>query len=216
MNFFGVGDDHYSWSYDGIRSQKFHGVTTGGVSNEYWQESFKWGPQDVIRVAMNVDDGELKFFYNHNDLGTAYNFPVTNRIINFENDEEAKEVPLLPYFPAITCQQSAYSGEISPQIIIQRAKMRYSPPEGYSTLGELMEEKQYVDKISLTHVPDSMTGLAISLQLKKYIEEMESRGLIEVPPPVENINVDAGEHAQKQSTSTSNTSTGDLGYDFNW
>jgi len=216
FEYFGVGDDDFSWSYDGVRSQKFHGNTTGGNVNQTWQETYKWGPSDVIRVSMNIDEGELKFLYNHNDLGTAYTFPVNRRVTNYDNEETEFIEPILPYYPAITCQQGTYGPDNQLQIIIQRAKMRYSPPEGYTALGELMEEKQFVDKISLTHVPDSMTGLVLSKQLKKYVDDMKTKGLIVVPPPIENVNVDAGEFAQKSTSTSTSTSTShtDYGYDY--
>jgi len=207
FEYFGVGDDDFSWSYDGVRSQKFHGNTIGNTQN--WQETFKWGPGDVIRVAMNIDDGELRFLFNHNDLGCVYNFPVNKHIQDFDSEEKAKQEPLLPYFPAITCQQSSYGGDIQIEVIVQRAKMRYGPPEGYTSLGEFLEEKQYVDKICLTHIGEEMTTLVISRQLTKFVDELKSKGLIVVPPPIENINVDAGEYAiSKGSTSTSTTNTG--------
>jgi len=212
FEYFGVGDDDFSWSYDGVRSQKFHGNTIGNT--QYWQESYKWGPGDVIRVAMNIDDGELKFLYNHTDLGTVYNFPVNSRITNFDNDEIAIKEPLLPYFPAITCQQSSYGGDIKPEIIITRAKMRYGPPEGYTALGEHMEEKQYVDKICLTHIGEEMTTLVIARQLTKFVDELKAKGLIVVPPPIENVNVDAGEYAQRQSTKPQTQTYNDYGYDY--
>jgi len=213
--YFGVGDDNFSWSYDGVRSQKIHGNTIG-TGNQYWQESYKWSPGDVIRVCMNIDEGELKFLFNHTDLGTVYTFPTSHRISNFENDESAKQEPFLPYFPAITCQQGSGYGDITPQVIIQRAKMRYGPPEGYTSLGEKMEENQFVSKLSMTNVPDSLTGTLISFQIKKFVDEMKSKGYIVVPPPIENVNVDAGELAQKNQnkTTTSTPSYNDFGYDY--
>jgi len=221
FEYFGVGDDDFSWSYDGVRSQKFHGNTTGG-NTQYWQEQYKWGPGDVIRVAMNIDDGELRFLYNHNDLGVVYNFPVNHRITNFDDDERAKQEPILPYFPAITAQQSSYGGEVKQiEVIIQRAKMRYGPPEGYTALGENMEEKEYVDKICLTHVGEDMETLVISKQLTLFVEELKGKGLIIVPPPIENVGVDAGELAQRGgggTTTTTTTTNNDFGggFDFNW
>jgi len=214
FEYFGVGDDDFSWSYDGVRSQKFHGNTTGGTSNPYWQESYKWQPGDVIRVAMNIDEGELRFLHNHTDLGVAYTFPVNHRIINFDDDEMAKKEPILPYFAAITCQQSSYGGDNKVEVIIQRAKMRYGPPEGYTALGENLEEKQYVSKICLTHIGEEMTTLVISRQLTKFVDELKQKGLIDVPPPIENVNVDAGENAIKQGTKPQTTSYNDYGYDY--
>jgi len=203
MEFFGVGDDDFSWSYDGVRGQKFHGNTIGNTQN--WQEGTRWAPGDVIRVCMNIDDGELKFLFNHTDLGTVYTFPTYHRITNFERDDIQE--PILPFFPAITCQQSSYGGDISPQIIIQRAKMRYGPPEGYTSLGEKMDEKQFVDKLSMTHVPTGVVGIVLSSQIKKFVDDMISKGYIVIPPGNENVNVDAGELAQKNQSKTS-TSTG--------
>jgi hypothetical protein len=213
FEYFGVGDDDYSWSYDGVRSQKFHGNTVGNTQT--WQETHKWGPGDCIRVAMNIDDGELKFLYNHNDLGTVYNFPIKKRVMDFPQGEEIKE-PLIPYFPAITCQQSSGGSDNTPQLIIQRAKMRYGPPEGYTSLGELMEERQFVDKVSLTHVPTSMTGLIISKQLQVFIDDMTTKGLIETPPPLENVGVDAGVYAQTHGSTTTTTTTDDYGGGFDF
>jgi len=218
FEYFGVGDDDFSWSYDGVRSNKFHGNTTGG-NNQLWQEQYKWGPGDVIRVGMNIDEGELRFLYNHNDLGVVYNFPVHHRVTNFDDDEMAKKEPILPYFPAITAQQSSYGDTKQIEVIIQRAKMRYGPPEGYTALGEKMEEKQYVDKICLTHIGEEMTTLVVSRQLTSFIEDLKSKGLIEVPPPIENVNVDAGELAQKgggSTTTSTSTSTNDYGGGFDF
>jgi hypothetical protein len=161
---------------------------------------------------MNIDEGELRFLHNHTDLGVAYTFPVNHRITNFDDDEMAKKEPILPYFPAITCQQGSYGGDNKIEIIIQRAKMRYGPPEGYTALGENLEEKQYVSKICLTHIGEEMTTLVISRQLTKFVDELKQKGLIDVPPPIENVNVDAGENAIKQGTKPQTQQY----FDYNW
>ena len=65
-NGLGVGDDIYSWAYDGWRQKKWNGsnVTYGGDA--------KWKAGDVVGCCIDIEGGSIRFLLNGKDLGEAY------------------------------------------------------------------------------------------------------------------------------------------------
>ncbi|RHZ29545.1 hypothetical protein DYB37_009115, partial [Aphanomyces astaci] len=71
----GVGDDQFSYAYDGRRKKKWH----HGISDDYWKQSCKAG--DVVGCLLDLDQGNMSFMLNGTSLGVAYSdlrreFPV--------------------------------------------------------------------------------------------------------------------------------------------
>ncbi|KAI8329366.1 hypothetical protein EDC96DRAFT_529431 [Choanephora cucurbitarum] len=64
----GVGDDVYSYGYDGDRAKKWHGRYTS-VKTSY---GFKWSEGDIITCAIDLDIGEIRYYKNGVDMGTAF------------------------------------------------------------------------------------------------------------------------------------------------
>jgi len=68
----GVGDDKYSWAYDGHRLKKWN-----AGSENYTTK--RWHPGDIVGCALDLDvpGGEMRFFLNGRDLGVAFtNFEI--------------------------------------------------------------------------------------------------------------------------------------------
>ncbi|KAJ3385285.1 hypothetical protein HDU92_003123 [Lobulomyces angularis] len=63
----GVGDDVYSYAYDGQRRKKWHG--TEPKNNSYGEE---WFAGDTITVLIDLDKSEISYLRNGIDLGVAF------------------------------------------------------------------------------------------------------------------------------------------------
>ena len=107
----GVGDDNYSWGYDGNRLCTW----VGGEQTLY--SDTKWKSGDTVGVAVDLDSrpSTLKFFLNEQDLGVAYS--------DFNS--------AWGLIPALTL--NAGDG-INCRVIFDRAKMVRPPPPGYHTV----------------------------------------------------------------------------------
>ncbi|CAO3594534.1 unnamed protein product [Absidia cylindrospora] len=64
----GVGDDEYSYGYDGCRCKKWHGRHRMRKTN-YGKT---WQVGDIITCALDLDRGEIKYYQNGDDLGVAF------------------------------------------------------------------------------------------------------------------------------------------------
>ncbi|KAI9090025.1 hypothetical protein DFS34DRAFT_380747 [Phlyctochytrium arcticum] len=64
----GVGDDHFSYAYDGHRRKKWHGVNPS--NNEYGEE---WFEGDAITVLLDLDIGQISYMRNGTNMGVAFN-----------------------------------------------------------------------------------------------------------------------------------------------
>ncbi|KAH9089407.1 hypothetical protein LEN26_019190 [Aphanomyces euteiches] len=62
----GVGDDSYSYAYDGRRKKKWH----NGVSDDYCKQACKAG--DIVGCLLDLDQGVMSFLLNGTQLGIAY------------------------------------------------------------------------------------------------------------------------------------------------
>eukprot|EP01084_Bolivina_argentea_P019713 36657_1 len=60
----GVGDDIYSWSYDGLKKKKCNSNAT-----DY---GIKWNVGDIIGCCIDMNNGIIKYYVNGNDLGSAF------------------------------------------------------------------------------------------------------------------------------------------------
>ncbi|KAI8639010.1 hypothetical protein BD408DRAFT_485133 [Parasitella parasitica] len=64
----GVGDDAFSYGYDGNRSKKWHGRYTS-MRTSY---GLKWAEGDVITCAIDMDNAEIRYYKNGKDMGVAF------------------------------------------------------------------------------------------------------------------------------------------------
>lgn len=63
----GVGDDDFSWAYDGGRRKKWHG---GQIGQDY--STTYWRPGDVVGCLLDLDVGTMSFMLNGQNLGIAF------------------------------------------------------------------------------------------------------------------------------------------------
>ncbi|TPX68227.1 hypothetical protein SpCBS45565_g03219 [Spizellomyces sp. 'palustris'] len=63
----GVGDNQYSYAYDGHRKKKWHGPCS--QSNEYGDDWYEW---DVITTLIDLDNKEISYLRNGVSLGVAF------------------------------------------------------------------------------------------------------------------------------------------------
>ncbi|KAJ3007231.1 UNVERIFIED_CONTAM: hypothetical protein HDU68_003633, partial [Siphonaria sp. JEL0065] len=63
----GVGDNAFSYAYDGNRVKKWHSFFT--TNNSYGEE---WTSGDVITVLIDLDEKTVSYLRNGNDLGVAF------------------------------------------------------------------------------------------------------------------------------------------------
>jgi hypothetical protein len=63
----GVGDDSFSWAYDGARGLLWH----GGGKREFGPRA-SWKPGDVIGCEIDLEAKQIRFFRNNEDMGVAF------------------------------------------------------------------------------------------------------------------------------------------------
>eukprot|EP00842_Homolaphlyctis_polyrhiza_P001277 jgi/Hompol1/214/HPOL_001512-RA len=63
----GVGDDDYSYCFDGSRVKKWHGNPTVGTAY-----GVKWAVGDTVTAVIDLDLGQMVFYLNGISLGTAF------------------------------------------------------------------------------------------------------------------------------------------------
>lgn len=126
----GVGDDRYSWSYDGSRAAFFYeDGFYGQYDNVHWQEN------DVCGCGIEIDGKNTKINYwlNGKFLGTAFQHDTLVPL-------SVKRCDLLPngpdttYFPAVTIQYSIATSR-SCELIFSPEDMQGCPlPNDYKPL----------------------------------------------------------------------------------
>ncbi|KAI9290273.1 hypothetical protein BC943DRAFT_10443 [Umbelopsis sp. AD052] len=109
----GVGDDDYSYAFDGCRAQKWHGRWSDERST-YGQE---WNAGDVITCLVDLEAGTMSYHRNGVDMGVAFERVACDKA----------------WYPAISVSTSQgckvyFGGEYDP--------LRYAPP-GYKGIASL-------------------------------------------------------------------------------
>ncbi|CAF1536897.1 unnamed protein product, partial [Didymodactylos carnosus] len=120
----GVGDNDYSWSYDGSRGTLYHNAT------DYFASSVRWTYDDVCGCGIEID-GEntvIKYWLNGELLGTAFTHKT--------NPDCECQCNLLPdgehtiYYPAASLSQGSCC-----EFIFSPEDMEKCPlPKGYKPL----------------------------------------------------------------------------------
>ncbi|KAJ3123503.1 hypothetical protein HK100_011586, partial [Physocladia obscura] len=113
----GVGDNAFSYAYDGNRIKKWHSIFT--TNNDYGEE---WVEGDVIGALIDLDNQTISFFRNGTDLGVA-----------FSNVDSSRE-----WFPAASLAGSQgcsflFGGANDP--------LRFKP-DNYISIGVVKDDKR--------------------------------------------------------------------------
>ncbi|CAF0943984.1 unnamed protein product [Adineta ricciae] len=124
----GVGDDQYSWSYDGSRAVFFN---NGGYCGQF--HDYHWKDNDICGCGIEIDgtNTKIKYWINGTFVGTAFEhdsfIPLTNVKCNLLPNGSSTT-----YFPAISLQN--YSSTRC-EIIVSPEDMDDCPlPHGYKPL----------------------------------------------------------------------------------
>lgn len=64
----GVGDESHSYGYDGCRVKKWHGKHSS-MRTSY---GLKWVEGDIITCTIDMDQGEISYYKNGEDMGIAF------------------------------------------------------------------------------------------------------------------------------------------------
>ncbi|CAF3851995.1 unnamed protein product [Rotaria sordida] len=126
----GVGDDIYSWCYDGSRSVLFH-----NGSYNFPSEDLQWKENDVCGCGIEIDEENtrIKYWLNGKFLGTAFSHesdPGSSRL-------KCNMIPhgrSTTYFPCVSLEVSYYYSHCC-ELIVSPEDMDDCPlPSGYKPL----------------------------------------------------------------------------------
>ncbi|CAF3558601.1 unnamed protein product [Rotaria socialis] len=126
----GIGDDKYSWSFDGSR-----GTLYSNQEFQFLSRHIQWAANDVCGCGIEIDgeNTRIRYWLNGKFLGTAFehqsNIASTTIKCNL-----LPNGPATTYFPGIT-MQAHYGGEQSCEFIFSPEDMIECPlPEGYKPI----------------------------------------------------------------------------------
>ncbi|CAF1467840.1 unnamed protein product [Rotaria sp. Silwood1] len=127
----GIGDDKYSWSYDGSR-----GTLYNNGEFHFTSDDIRWKENDVCGCGIEID-GEnicIKYWLNGNYLGKGFehqsNIASTTTICNMLPNGRQGTI----YFPGVSLQVSSYSSSRC-ELIFSPEDMTECPlPKGYKPL----------------------------------------------------------------------------------
>ena len=126
----GVGDDRYSWSYDGSRDVLFYEQGFYGAFDD-----IRWKENDVCGCGIEINGGKtnIKYWLNGKFLGTAFehNKPVLSSLITCDLLPNG---PATSFFPSVTIQWTGDPVK-SFELIVSPEDMQKCPlPDGYKPL----------------------------------------------------------------------------------
>ncbi|CAF2104570.1 unnamed protein product [Rotaria magnacalcarata] len=126
----GIGDDTYSWSFDGSR-----GTLYNNQEFQFLPQHIQWTVNDVCGCGIEIDgeNTRIKYWLNGKFLGTVFehqsNIASTTIKCNL-----LPNGPNTTYFPGVTIQ-ARYDGEQSCEFIFSPEDMIECPlPEGYKPI----------------------------------------------------------------------------------
>ena len=143
----GVGDDNYSWGYDGSRNYKW------GTSKEYFKKDLTVKNGDNIGCKIDLTGQYIEYFLNGKSLGKVF------------NDINIKEIK-----PAVSLPSTTGKGKIV-QLLISKKNCKYFPDNclSYDT-GVHFQLKNICDKLpqySYSQYKIDCTTCHDSIYLKK-------------------------------------------------
>ncbi|CAF3887263.1 unnamed protein product [Adineta steineri] len=130
-NTIGIGNDQYSWSYDG-----YQGMLYNNGEYPFLSDVIQWNRDDVCGCGIEIDGDQtrISYWFNGMPLGTPFTHhePIgsTTTICNMlPNRHESN------YFPGITLKVTEASAFASCELIFHPEEMIECPlPEGYKPL----------------------------------------------------------------------------------
>ncbi|CAF4616556.1 unnamed protein product, partial [Rotaria sp. Silwood2] len=144
----GIGDDKYSWSYDGSRAVFFHEEGYYGQYND-----LRWKQNDICGCGIEIDGNntKIKYWLNGKFLGTAFThdscLPSSTKKCNL-----LPHGPTTTYFPGVTIQVNSDPIR-SCELIVSPEDMQDCPlPNGYKPL--LLPKEIHIEN-SLVEYPFS-------------------------------------------------------------
>ena len=170
----GVGDDAYSYAYDGSRKIVLHKSET----QEYGQA---WNAGDVVGCLWNRPEGALSFSLNGKDMGIAYNIPPGSIVFPAAscNSDEIVELHLLQSEIVHAPENAIFVGEI-----LAREEASFADAVGVNGSAALVEDGkpsalEQPKTIEAAKQPTSSALIIEPLDLEKYgsAEELETLGL---------------------------------------
>ncbi|CAG8552108.1 2934_t:CDS:10 [Diversispora eburnea] len=144
----GVGDDKYSYSYDGHRKKKWNDRE---INNGYGEA---WLIGDIITCAIDVDEGIITFYRNGENMGIAFT--------------DKKKIPNEgPWFPALSLSTNQscrvhFGGILDP--------LKYLP-DGYSPIASVV----LGFKFDLSSETIQSSNVIINLNSSKKISNFDSQ-----------------------------------------
>ncbi|CAF3962695.1 unnamed protein product [Rotaria sp. Silwood2] len=129
-NGLGIGDDSYSWSYDGSRHVLFH-----NGRYEYPTDDISWKENDVCGCGIEIDDENtrIKYWLNGKFLGTAfaqesYMGSTTVKCNIKPNGSNTA------YYPGVSLQSYSYCSNCCEFILCPEDMTECPLPDGYKPL----------------------------------------------------------------------------------
>jgi len=123
----GCGDDSHSWGFEGFNASLRHDHAASDEDSEDGTTyGFEWAAGDVLGCAIDIDQGEIEYFFNGESLGIAFTLDLTAR-------------PL--FMPCISFESS-----IVFSLNIGEAPFRSQPPLGFRSVKHWvrnLQEKQH-------------------------------------------------------------------------
>ncbi|KAI7854060.1 armadillo-type protein [Circinella umbellata] len=126
----GVGDDPHSYGYDGYRVKKWH------AANHTRRRTYgcSWSVGDTITCLLDLDNCEMRYYQNGQDLGVAFSDIDTDRVwypaISLSTGQECRfrfgspldrlRYPAEGYLPFGELACSSISVELPPPQVIQK------------------------------------------------------------------------------------------------
>ena len=126
----GIGDDQYSWSYDGSRAI----FLNDGVYNEQFNDT-RWKENDVCGCGIEINGGKtnIKYWLNGKLLGTAFQHD-TKIHSSYTTCNLLPHEQTTTYFPGITVQFGDHPSTFC-EFIFSPEDMQQCPlPDGYKPL----------------------------------------------------------------------------------
>jgi hypothetical protein len=154
----GVGDDEESYAIDGLRRQKWHGLSDGLASSQQYGEV--WSEGGVLTCLMDLDRGEVSYEYNGIHLGVAFTGVDVSKT----------------WFPSI----SMSTGQECTMIFGDGPSGKLQLPDGYSHLRTSSSQMvsfggdgtERVWRMRLVCVPDATEPGLIGLVDKKVVNAL--------------------------------------------
>jgi len=136
----GVGDDSNSIAYDGCRRRIWH----RGISEEYGAN--RWKPGDIVGTLLDLDEGQISFSLNGENLGLAFQ--------HFESPPDIRNVARKTgFYPAVSF--TSYEHCI---FNFGHKTFKFPPPDKFrpiNSIGKLTDEDRYMPpKLFLKSIPE--------------------------------------------------------------